>query len=356
MDMETEQSSPTEDVPPITVPTDIKVTLQGSSGETQEELKELGDRLATWVGVISTVINLSALDGITAVVDYEGALANFDRGVDALKENSQLEPTNDGNAVGVAMTPALLKDGKVKSHIFFRYDVIRGIGSDREAEEFRTALHVLAHECAHVEATSKFDSAFPSVLFHEMPGTELDRAKWKYAIDRCWQEYVVCRRSADIGKNILDGDVEVLLNTLSDIGEKADRMVEECKSDKDYGKVFYGLFQVYGNLMMYACYVLGTMHGLMLTVEDVLSLKHTLAGSWFATYFNRLGVVCQALYESYGTWPNYREFDAIGDLLEEIVARKGVRARPHGDGLYVTLNTLPPSGSDLQRFLHFGGS
>ena len=353
MNIETEPALSIDDLPPITVPMGIQGRMQSSNGETEEELTELLNKLFAWVTVISTAIDMSGLDGITAVVDYEDALAKFDRGVEALEGKSRLEPTNDGNALGAAMTPTLLKDGKVKSHMFFRYYFVKGISCDRDSEEFQTALHIVAHECAHVEAASKFDSAFPGVLPNWYPDacTALDQAKWECVVYACWQEYIACRRSSGFGKNPLNDEVDVLLNTLNGIDEKADRMVEECGRDEDYGKVFYGLFLLYGNLMKYSCYVLGTMHGLKLTVEDVSLLRNGLADSWFAPYFDSLGELCEALYESYGTWEDYGAFDAIGNLLEQIVARKGVNARLCGDGLYVTLSSPPSVFRALQQLI-----
>ena len=340
MNIETEPASSIDDLPPTTVPVDIRIILRSSNGETEEELRELWDKLLMWVSFIGTIIDMSELDGITAAVDYENALAEFDRGVEALEGKSRLKPTNDGTALGVAMTLALLKDGEVKSHMFFNYYFVKGIGCDQGSEEFQTALCILAHECAHVEATSKLDSAFPGVPLKRYPDActaLLDRARWECAIYACWEEYIACRRSSGFGKNPLDDQVDTLLQTLNGIDEKADRMVEECRRDEDYRKVFYGLFRLYGNLMKYSCYVLGTMHGSRLTVEDVSSLRNGLADSWFAPYFDSLGELCEALYESYGTWKDYGAFDAIGDLLEKIVERKGVNAKPCGDGLYVRL-------------------
>ena len=212
--------------------------------------------------------------------------------------------------------------------------------------------------CAHVEVAARYDSALPGTLLRRRPEhwTELDTTRWKYAIDGCWQEYLVCRKCAKYGQAPLDGYVEVLLNTLCGISDKADRLIDECREDRDYGKVFYGLCQLYGDLMKYACYVLGTMHGLNLTIEDVPALEDTLVSSWFASYFSRLSERSQALHDAYGAWLDYAAFDAIGDLLEDLVATKGVTARPEGDGLYVNLDIpAQPFGQALYRSL-FGKS
>ena len=179
-----------EEQPSPTVPTDIRVTLQGAS---EAELKELWSRMSVCVGVISTRIDLTTLDGITVSADYLRALAGFDRGVEVLENDNRLKPTSDAYAVGVAMTPTFLRDGHVKSHMLFEYSHIRGIGFDTDSGEFRSAFHTLMHECAHVEAASRFDSAFPGVLLHPCPDSwsALEEVKWKYAI--------AARRSAAFG-------------------------------------------------------------------------------------------------------------------------------------------------------------
>ena len=322
----------------VTVPSDATLTLQVESGIESEELRS---RMYACIRGISTRVDLATLDGITVSSDYWKALRDLDRGVDVLESDNGLKPTSDGYAVGVAMAPTLLRDGKIKSHMFFEYGHIRGIGSDTNAGEFLVAFHRLAHECGHVEAAGRFDSAFPGVLLQPRPESwhALDEAKWKYAIEECWQEYIVCRRIAKLGRHPLDDYVDVFLSILRDADNEGGRMVRECREDRDYGKVFYGLFTLYGKLMKHSCYVLGTMHGLALDSEDVPTLNRGLKGSWFRTYFNRLGQFGHALYKCYGTWKDYQKFTPFGDVLEELVARKGVTATPHRDrSVYVTLD------------------
>ena len=320
-----------------TVPSDATLTLQV---ESEVEVEELRSRMCACIRDISTWVDLATLDGVTVSSDYRKALRDLDRGVDVLERDNCLRPTSDGYAVGVAMAPTLLRDGRVKSHLFFEYVRIRGICSDKNSGEFLDAFHALCHECGHVEAVGRFDSAFPGVLLRPPPESwhALDEAKWKYAIEECWQEYIVCRRTAEFGRHPLDAYVEVFLSILRHVDNEGDRMVRECREDGEYGKVFHGLFTLYGKLMKHSCYVLGTMHGLALGREDVPILNSELTDSWFRTYFNRLGQAGHVLYESYGTWKDYQTFTPFGDILEELVARKGVTATPQrGRSLYVTL-------------------
>lgn len=62
-------------------------------------------------------------------------------------------------------------------------------------------------------------------------------------------------------------------------------------------------------------------------------------GSWFAPYYERLGGLCQALMNDYGRWESREPFEAVGDLLEEVVKRQGVAIRRlDGGDFYVDVN------------------
>ncbi|WP_222598066.1 hypothetical protein, partial [Neisseria gonorrhoeae] len=126
---------------------------------TEEHARTFGNLVATYVRALSRYIDMSALDGITIAADYAQALLELDRGYET---NHKLTPS-EGIALGVAMTPAVIRDGKVKSHILFNAGVLLPLEDD-ENEFFEQALHTLAHECAHVEVTERFNAAFPGIL------------------------------------------------------------------------------------------------------------------------------------------------------------------------------------------------
>ena len=63
-----------------------------------------------------------------------------------------------GPGLGVAMTPAVIRDGKIKSHMLFNAGILLPL-EDEKNEFYEQALHTLAHECAHVEVTARFDTA-----------------------------------------------------------------------------------------------------------------------------------------------------------------------------------------------------
>ncbi|MGH6754239.1 MAG: hypothetical protein ACREDP_18950 [Bradyrhizobium sp.] len=88
--------------------------------DTEEHARAFGNLVATYVRSLSRDIDMSALDGITVAADYAQALLELDRGYET---RHKLTPS-EGIALGVAMTPAVIRDGKVKSHILFNAGVL----------------------------------------------------------------------------------------------------------------------------------------------------------------------------------------------------------------------------------------
>lgn len=144
--------------PEPTMPQDISVSLRGFASE--EGARDFGHAVLGAVRTISGLIDLERLDGITISFDYDEALASVDRGKEGLRPLSR----SDGEVIGIAMSPAVLRDGVVKVHLVFSADYIAGILDGEATDAFRFALAVIAHECAHVEVTKQRDLAFPGTV------------------------------------------------------------------------------------------------------------------------------------------------------------------------------------------------
>ncbi|WP_298125232.1 hypothetical protein [Brevundimonas sp.] len=83
----------------------------------------MGDLVASYVRAISRRINLASLDGITIAGDYAQALLELDRGY----ETSHTLTPSEGLAIGVAMTPSVIRDGVVKSHLVLNAGIIAAL-------------------------------------------------------------------------------------------------------------------------------------------------------------------------------------------------------------------------------------
>jgi hypothetical protein len=146
-----------DELPPPTAPENMSISLR--CFDMEEHARAFGDLVATYVRSLSRYIDLTTLDGITIALDYAQALLDLDRGY---ATSFKLTPS-EGIALGVAMTPAVIRDGKIKSHMLFNAGVLLPL-EDEKNEFYEQALHTLAHECAHVEVTERFNAAFPGVL------------------------------------------------------------------------------------------------------------------------------------------------------------------------------------------------
>ena len=144
-------------LPPPTAPASIQVSLYGFADKLSAE--RFGDLIAKMVRYISRHINLERLDGITVAFDYDQALARLDRGY---KPAKPLTRTGTEQLVGVAMTPAVLRQGAVKAHMVFHAPFVMHLEEYEDpTPAFRLALYLVAHECGHVEDLKHRDEAFP---------------------------------------------------------------------------------------------------------------------------------------------------------------------------------------------------
>ncbi len=316
--------------PPATAPEQFLISLRGF--ENEDRAKNVGNIIRLCIRELSRDIDLSGLDGVTIAFDYAQALRELDRGFET---KHQLTPT-DGDAFGIAMTPLVKRDGKVKSHIVIAAEVAEFL-EDLEGERFKSALGTLAHECAHVEITTRFDAAFPDFLLTKVHDNMLDGLRWRVIL-ACWDEYAANWISAIFDENRIEADETVFLRVLENAQPKANALIKEVHIHGDVNRILTEVFSVYGDLMKFACYQLGTMRGQALTLDDLPKTKAALTDHWFAPHFHRLSQLCRDIEDSYGAWTDQAPFEALGSLAETIVAENGVIVtRQAGNDLWVNI-------------------
>jgi hypothetical protein len=242
------------------------------------------------------------------------------------------------------MTPSVLRDGMLKSHILLNAHVVEVI-HDPSHENFELALHVIAHECAHVEVTAKFDAAFPGVLLRERP-PDLRVALRRQVICACWDEYAATSLSAGIGADPTDGYEETFLLHAAEARQTANNHIKQYRTHGNVNRVLSEVYGTYGNLLKFAAYHLGNLDGQGIAVKDRPKTVEAMAGHWFAPYFAQLDAACQAVARSYGRWSNQEPFEAIGDIADELVRAGGVFFNYLRPGeLYIdipfTVDTMP---------------
>ena len=321
---------------PTTTPASIQVCVRAF--DSVERATEFANLLAEYVRELSRWINLERLDGLTVAHDYAQALLELDRGYET---SHRLTPT-DEHAVGVAMTPSVIRNGTIKSHIVFNAAFIEPLG-DQGSELFTQAVHLLAHECAHVEVTHVFDKAFPGTLLQK-PTKHLKENLRCQIITATWDEFAATWISANFGANPIDAYEETFLTVLSFTRDNANNAISAYRHHGDVGRVAAEVYGIYGNLIKFAAYLLGTMHGQGLSKNDLKKTEEALQGHWFGSYFDSLFLLLKELSESYGQWKGQQQFEAIGNLAEEVIAEGGVTiTHVVGDQCYVDVPYRIPS-------------
>ncbi|WP_428381836.1 hypothetical protein [Nevskia ramosa] len=314
---------------PMTAPENIAVTLRAFASE--EDARKLANIVCEYVRILSRSINLKNLDGITIAHDYHQALLELDRG----KIYKTPLTASDGDVIGVAMTPSVWRDGALKSHIVINALFVQCLLEPMN-DETRRAIYLIAHECAHVEVTSVFNQAFPGLI-----GSKTADLAWSLRWDGvmgCWDEYAASLISAPYGLDPTDDYEACFLDALESSRLKANGLICAYRTHADVGRILEEVFDVYGALFKLAGYHLGNLKGRNIGWRDRPQSAAALEGHWFSPFFQRLSAALDAVIDSYGRWTDKTAFEAIGDILEDVVADNGLFLKRQANaGLYVEI-------------------
>lgn len=309
---------------PTTTPASYCIAV--SCFDDRQRAESFGRIVAGYVAYLGQHIDLSALDGVTIAGNYPQALAALDRGYET---RTTLTASSDF-AQGIAMTPAVLRDGMIKCHMVFNAAVLLPL-EDTARAECSQAVYTLAHECAHVEVTKVFNACFPGVLLQPIVGDFWDGLRWR-VIEACWNEYAASWLSAPFGHDPTCDYEETFLHVLRQAGEAAELAIQAYRYHADHGRIADEVYGIYGDLLKYAAYQMGNLAGHGRKLIDLPQSCAALSGHWFAPFHERLAVALDELLRGYGAWESKAVFEAIGDIADELVASRGLALRRHGNG------------------------
>lgn len=313
-----EQMNESDNKKPTTLPVLTNVCVKGFSSE--DEARCLGYSILTVMQMAGRSMDLSGVDGVTISTTYHEALHELDRGVEGLRPLSA--STEADGAIGVAMSPAVLRNGQIKTHLLFNANTIFPL-TDVENEFFQQAVHTVVHECAHAALHTAFDKAFPNVILRERFDTYYESFQAE-VIDACWQEYGATLLSADWGTDPTAGYAETFVTALLSTDDMANASIRLYRIHGDLDRVLGEVLPLYARLIKWASYLIGTMHGLDLKMEDIPSVAQALNGHWFAEYFNKLEAANLVIWEQFGEWSDRSLFDVIGDIALEVLEHGGI--------------------------------
>jgi hypothetical protein len=320
--------------PHDSAPENLDIQVIGLSKAIETSVRKF---LLSILHTVGEKLDLTGLDGITFARDYHQALLDLDRGYDT---DFKLTPSND-HGIGIAMSPSVIRDSKLKTHIVISAQAFFGMLEDERGDMI---INTVAHECAHVELNRMYDETFPGTLLRTKANA-LDHFRTDCML-ACWNEFGACWRSASFGPTDQLCYEAAFLPALEETRTAANAAIMEYRTHADVAVVMSRVCGLYGDLLKYSAYHLGNLHGHGIDWRTIPTTADPLKDHWFLPFFERLDQACKATAADLGNWTSSAPFDALRDIAEDLVAEGGMYFARHEDDrisldIPMTIETMP---------------
>lgn len=311
-----------DNLPPTTMPPNLGIVVKGFTN--QEAAVALAQSIGGIVHTVGSFIDLSTLDGVTVAVDYDDAIATVDRGMEGLPP---LTRSDTAEMQGVAMSPAVLRDGQVRTHIVIDAErLVPLIWEGPEVTEADRALAVgiIAHECGHVQVTAEKERSVPDArLGARVEGFE--HAVMFQIAEICWDEYAVCRLSGLFARDQNVHHAETLVDSARLARTRSD---EEIRAYRLHGDLRRLVGEAGGALcqpIKAASYLLGGMDHLGTEWSELPVARSTIEETGFAAIIDEMHAELRRLWDTRGDWsPDLPTFDRLEAIMETVFASGGL--------------------------------
>ncbi|WP_440980782.1 hypothetical protein [Shinella sumterensis] len=323
----------------------IQISVQGFTNQYGAEC--LGREMLFILQEVGEYIDISTLDGVTIAIDYDEALRDLDRGVEDLPPETR---TNDEALAGVGKCVVVMRDEVVKTHIVFAAGPICPIvieEAERDDNDFRTAIAIIAHECAHVEENAYREDHFPGVHF-QRPSGQFIRDHQQHFAEAWWGEYAVCRMSAGFAVQEEARFRDNLALRLTDCRLKVRDAIRSYRRHGDVVRVFNEVGGIILEPLRIASYLIGHLDG----VNETDTLREIAPevptdDEAIITAIDQLAEQLRRLWDTRGDWESYDALVDLGALGFDLLRQFGVHAAPQLDGqAYInvpfTADSFPP--------------
>lgn len=316
------------ELPETTVPAGIGASVQGFTNE--EGAQRLGLVVLGWIYALGRVIDLSTLDGVTIAIDYDTALAGLDRGIEGLRPLSR---SDTSEIQGVAMSPAVMRDGQVKTHLVFNAGMLAALAvEDAPQEEVDLAIGIIAHECAHVQITAQKEVAIPDARFGN-PIEGYERAVMFQLAEVCWDEYAACRISAPFAKRQNADHAQSLLGVVPSARDESNAAIRAYRSHHDLNRVVGEAGSALCQPMKIAAYLLGGMDGEGETWADWQDARQAVEAGGYGDLVDELHQALGELWDSQDDWaPTLDTFAPLIAIGKRVFESGGIYFRSQPDG------------------------
>lgn len=292
--------------------------------------EELAHAVAGVMSVVGSFIDLEKLDGVTIACDYDEALAELDRGIEGLRP---LTRSDTKEMQGIAMSPAVMRDGEVLTHLVFNAAYMVPLISDEATEEqLRMTNGIIGHECAHVAITAAKERAIPDARF----GTvieDFEHGVMFQIADICWDEYAACRMSALFAPDQNAGHAETLIASLQVAREKSDEAIRSYRRHHDIDRLVAESGSYLQQPIKAAAYLLGGMDAEEKTWEDFPKVFEALEEASYLEVVEQLAVELRRLWDTRDEWEaTLGVFSGLEAIAKQVFEDGGLFFHSQPDG------------------------
>lgn len=341
-----------EQIPSSTMPPGVVCTVRDFASE--EVARRLGQAVLAWVQLVGSFVDIGTLDGITIAIDYDAALRDIDRGLEGLRPLSR---SDTEEMQGIAMSPAVMRDGNVLTHIVLNAAPLVPLIADEADEEDRAlAVSVIAHECAHVQVTAEKERLIPEARLGT-PIEGYERAVMFKVAEVMWDEYAACRLSAPFARNQNVTFNTTLIGTLKNARERADAAITSYRLHADIDRLLSEAGGILCAPMKAASYLFGGMDAVQAGWDDFQDARAAIEMAGFGELMDRLHQTLGDLWNTREFWtPTLQTFAPLEEIAKAVLSSGGIYFATSDDGncrveVPFTTSTMPSGASVLRAIL-----
>ena len=278
------------------------------------------------------LMDIGGLAHVWVTYDYEGTLATLERGFET---DNALMPTQDEISVGIAMTPAVMRDGALRSVMVLNATYMQTLmhPDDEELKPlYRRTIYTLAHECGHAHDLGvKWRSFLDQWL--KLRLNRYDGVLFEIA-EACWSEYIACRLSAAMAPDDITVDYEnTLCKQMNAAFLKTREFLRAYRMHREISRVFNECCYVVRKVLVYASYLFGQLAGIGETLEKGAPRVKALLEPYppVRSLLARLESELENMNNAYGDWVSLDMFEPIKEIALNLFAVVGLRLQNRGD-------------------------
>lgn len=219
--------------------------------------------------------------------------------------------------------------------------IVHWLRSDNE-DQVGIAAYILAHEAAHVHELDRCDRAVPGMFLPQLPGDE-EQSYLLQTAEACWDEYAACRYSASIYPKQGTHLETTFCDRLTSARPRADAAIRAYRIHDDHARVFGEVYPEYANLLKYASYLLGHLHGTDATLAAGAPRAHELLGrmQYFTAVFDELNTCLHNLWTTRDQWQGMNAYEPLKRIARETLRNGGMELSTVPEGLYIRVRWQP---------------